>query len=272
MPAPTAWLFEKVQANPLTSPFILIGGTALSLHIEHRISEDLDFITLLPKLPRAALNELQKNLEANGYKVTHHVNPGAYDDFQISGLDLADHQQDWIVDGVKMTFFSAEPQHAKLLTQTQSKQKVDPGFKIASLQELCQLKATVTASRSKSRDWLDLFILERDHQFGITEWKKAFDQAGLTSMHFDIALNRMCFGKLDDEDEGYATLLPNPPTIDEMQNRFQKLRNEYERSLAWDQVEEMMKSVDQKIPETPTNPIQPTRERPTEQSHNPTDP
>ncbi len=254
MPAPTAWLFEKIQANPLTSPFILIGGTALSLHIEHRISEDLDFITLLPKLPRAALNELQKQLEANGHQIEHRVNPGAYDDFQISGLDLADHQQDWIVDGVKMTFFSAEPPHAKILTQTQSKQKVELGFKIASLQELCQLKATVTASRSKSRDWLDLFILERDHQFGVSEWKEAFDQAGLTSMHFDIALNRMCKGKLDDEDEGYSTLLPNPPTIKEMQTKFGSLRSEYEKSLAWNQVEKMTKSTNQKLPETPANP------------------
>lgn len=245
MPAPTAWLFEKIQTNPLTSPFILIGGTALSMHIEHRISEDLDFITLLPKLPRAALNELQKELEATGHQITRNINPGAYEDFQISGLDLEDHQQDWIVDGVKMTFFSAKPPHSKLLTQTQSKQKAVPGFKIASLHELCQLKATVTASRSRSRDWLDLFILERDHQFGVAEWKKGFDQAGLTSMHFEIALNRMCFGKIDEGDEGYSTLLPNPPTIEEMQERFASLRQKYEMAESLEQVGPMTKSANQ---------------------------
>jgi hypothetical protein len=46
MPPATAKIFEEIRKNPLLSPFILIGGTALSLHIGHRVSEDLDFITL----------------------------------------------------------------------------------------------------------------------------------------------------------------------------------------------------------------------------------
>lgn len=243
MPAPTAGLFEKTRENPLLSPFTLIGGTALSLHIGHRVSEDLDLITLLPKLPRAALKELERELEKNGLQITHQVNPAAYEDFQISGLDLADSQQDWIVDGVvKLTFFSAEPQHARLLAQTQSKQNPGSGFRIASLHELCQLKATVTASRSKSRDWLDLFILERDHQFGVAEWKEAFDQAGLTPMHFEIALNRMCEGKLDKDDEGFFTLLSNPPSVEEIQTKFRSLREGYEKSLSRIRANEMTKT------------------------------
>lgn len=233
MPASTARLFEEIRETPLLNSFTLIGGTALSLHIGHRVSEDLDFMTLMPKLPRAALKELERELERNGHNITHHVNMAAYEDFQISGLELADSQQDWIVDGaVKLTFFCAEPQHAKLLNHSRSEQATEPRFKIASFQELCQLKATVTASRSKSRDWLDLYILERDYQFGIADWKKAFDQAGLTPMHFEIALNRMCEGKLNEGDEGFSSLLPNAPTIDVMQAKFKTLRGEYESALA----------------------------------------
>ena len=207
MPATTAWLFEEIRANPLLSPFTLIGGSALALHIGHRVSEDLDLITLLPKLPRAALKELERQLGRNGHQITHRIDPAAYDDFQISGLELADSQQDWVVD-----------ESVKL--------------KIATFLELCQLKATVTASRSKSRDWLDLFILERDHQFGMAQWKEAFDRAGLTPMHFEIALNRMCEGKPEAGDEGYSSLLLNPPTVDEMQAKFKQLRHEYESTLA----------------------------------------
>lgn len=233
MPAATARLFEEIRANPLLEPFTLIGGTALSLHIGHRISEDLDFITLLPKLPRAALKELEKELDRSGHRITRQIDPAAYDDFQNSGLELEDSQQNWIVDdAVKLTFFSAEPPHAKLLTQTQPRQRTVSGFEIASLKELCQLKATVTASRSKSRDWLDLFTLERDHQFGMAQWKEAFDRAGLTPMHFEIALNRMCDGNTDSRDEGYSALLANPPTIEEMQAKFRELRREYESNLA----------------------------------------
>ena len=171
MPASTACLFEHIRENPLLSPFILIGRTALSLHIGHRISEDLDFITLLPKLPRAALKELERELKRDGHEITQQIDPDAYEDFQMSGLELADSQQNWIVDDVvKLTFFSAEPEHERLMAQNQSERKAESGFNIDPLEELSRLKAPVTASRSKSRDWLDLFILERDHQFGVARW------------------------------------------------------------------------------------------------------
>lgn len=237
MPLATAKIFEETRENPLLRPFILIGGTALSLHIGHRVSEDLDFITLLPKLPRAALKELERELERNGHRVEQNVDPAAYDDFLIAGMELADSQQDWIIDGaVRLTFFSAETQHAKLLTPSQSEEPArresSSGFKIATLKELCRLKATVTASRCKTRDWLDLFILERDHQFGMAQWKEAFDQAGLTAGQFELSLKRMCEGKPDKGDESYSALLPIPPTVEEMQTRFRNLRKTYEISLA----------------------------------------
>ncbi len=242
MPAPTASLFEEIRDNPLLRPFILIGGTGLSLHIGHRISEDLDLITFLPKLPRAALKELQRQLENSGHQIEHQINPAAYDDFQIAGMELADSQQDWIVDkSVKLTFFSGESKHAKLLAPTQSQRNSGAGFKIASFKELCQLKAIVTASRSKSRDWLDLFVLEKDHHFGMTKWKEAFDHAGLTPMDFEISLNRMCMGKLSEDDEGYDTLLLNPPSIEDMQTKFRSLRKSYEKSLAELRAKEMRK-------------------------------
>ena len=237
MPPATAKIFEEIRENSLLSPFILIGGTALSLHIGHRVSEDLDFITLLPKLPRAALKELHRELEKHGHQVVQNVDPAADDEFQIAGLELADCQQDWVIDGAtKLTFFSAETPQIKLLTpfpsETPIRQEDSRGFKIATLEELCRLKATVTASRSKTRDWLDLFILEQDHQFGVAQWKDAFDQAGLTAGHFELALQRICEGRPDKGDESYSALLPNPPSIEEMQTRFRTLRKTYETSLA----------------------------------------
>ena len=156
MPPATAKIFEEIRENPLLSPFILIGGTALSLHIGHRVSEDLDFITLLPKLPRVALKELQRELEKHGHQVVQNVDPAADDEFQIAGMELADSQQDWVIDGAtKLTFFSAETPQIKLLTpfpsETPIRQEDSRGFKIATLEELCRLKATVTASRSNCR-------------------------------------------------------------------------------------------------------------------------
>lgn len=51
MPPSTASLFHLLNVESEISDFYLIGGTALALHIGHRISEDLDFIT---KAPNAA--------------------------------------------------------------------------------------------------------------------------------------------------------------------------------------------------------------------------
>lgn len=253
MPAPTAWLFDEIRTNPLLGRFILIGGTGLSLHIGHRMSEDLDLITLESKLPRTALKELQRQLESSGHQIEHRINPAAYDDFQISGMELEDSQQDWVVDSsVKLTFFAGEPKHAKLLATTNRNDNPEGGIKVASFQELCQLKAIVTASRSKSRDWLDLFILERDHQFGVAKWKDAFDKAGLSPMDFEIALNRMCRGLLSEDDEGYDTLIPNPPNIEEMKNRFRSLRKAYETNLASIRAKEM--GGDHGNSDTPSNP------------------
>lgn len=99
IPPATAALFAEIRENPLLNPFILIGGTALSIHIGHRVSEDLDFISLLPKLPRVALKELERELTASGHEVMHVVQPEAYEEFLNAGMDLADSSQDWMCHG-----------------------------------------------------------------------------------------------------------------------------------------------------------------------------
>ena len=47
-------MLDQLDNRQALRNFVLIGGTALALHIGHRLSEDLDFITTLPRLPRAA--------------------------------------------------------------------------------------------------------------------------------------------------------------------------------------------------------------------------
>ena len=229
MPHDTAVIFNRLRTNALLRPFVLIGGTGLTLHIGHRTSEDLDFITSQNRLPRAALRKLEEELTEAGHAVVWKDDPAAYDDFLEAGMDLRDHNQNLIIDNtVKVTFFTGEPCHSRLLDKAEN----ENGFRVGSFQELCQLKAIVAAGRSKSRDWLDLFVLETDHQFGLREWKAAYDKAGLTPAHFETALNRICGGKLPGGDEGYTTLMPNPPTLKEITEHFRKLRKVYEMEIS----------------------------------------
>ena len=39
----TAKVFESIKVLDILNDYLLIGGTALSMQIEHRLSEDLDF-------------------------------------------------------------------------------------------------------------------------------------------------------------------------------------------------------------------------------------
>lgn len=229
MPPSTAALFARLNHEPLLAPFTLIGGTALALHLAHRRSEDLDFITTGEKLPRAALDQLAANLRSENHALVTKDDPAAYDDFVNAGLSLHDHSQTWLVDdSVKLTFFTADFHHKNLLGSSGGRE----GFGIASLAQLCDLKAIVAASRSKSRDWLDLYLLERDHGYGLKAWKQAYDRAALTDAHFETALDRICRGTVPPGDEGFDALLPDPPSLEDIAGHFRRLRRDYEVETA----------------------------------------
>jgi len=222
-------MFGLLQAVPSLSDFILIGGTALALHIGHRRSEDLDLITTLPRLPRGVLKAVEERIRREGYTLVYHDIPASSDDFENAGMDLHDYSQNWLIDGgVKITFFTADDHHKRILVDAMR----SDGFRLGSLEELSALKALVACERSKSRDWLDLFILERDYGFGLAQWKNAYDKSGLTSVHFERALDRICQGALSPSDEGFAPLLSDPPSLETIVSHFRALRASYEVGLA----------------------------------------
>jgi hypothetical protein len=77
----TRRVWEFLSSLPALGGFVLIGGTALAMHIAHRVSEDLDFIIVGNKLPRAALNGLVMILERDGFIVERDDDQAAYEEF-----------------------------------------------------------------------------------------------------------------------------------------------------------------------------------------------
>jgi hypothetical protein len=67
----TAQIWNSIQDNSLLRDFVLIGGTALSMHIGHRISEDLDFayVANSKHLPKKRIDLLVKEITEAGYIV-----------------------------------------------------------------------------------------------------------------------------------------------------------------------------------------------------------
>lgn len=57
-------VFRRLQALPAMKSFVLVGGSALALRVQHRKSEDLDFLFTGPRLPGPAIREITAALVA----------------------------------------------------------------------------------------------------------------------------------------------------------------------------------------------------------------
>lgn len=229
LPPETERVWNYLKGQPALAGFILAGGSALALTLRHRLSEDLDFIFPETRLPRQRLDALRRQASSDGFDFQPNDDEAASQDFAQSGMDLRDYQQDFLVnDKTKVSFFAPDQAQAKIFGE-----RNPASVRVASLSELFKSKALVSAVRSKTRDWFDLFLLMRDHGFTIWDYRAAFDEAGNRTQS-DVGLSRLCGGVPQRDDEGYTHLLPHPPTLEEMKKFFieQRTHLEIEASAA----------------------------------------
>lgn len=126
------------ELKPLSSRFVLYGGTALALRIGHRQSEDFDFFTDAPINPDELLNSLPllkgatvRQKAANTLTVTvNRPQP------------------------VKISFFGLTLRRVKNPDLT-----ADGVARVASLLDIAACKMAVIQSRSESKDYLDVAAL-----------------------------------------------------------------------------------------------------------------
>lgn len=211
----TEKLWTHLKDHAGLSGFVLVGGTALSMHLNHRVSEDLDFMAPVTRLPRKQIEALKKDCARSGFGFTPNDNLIGMREFEDTGLDYHDYQQDYVVGGsVKLTLVAPDAEVAVHLNAGQAGRP-----RVASLEEIFRLKCMACANRTKSRDWLDMYLLLRGEHFQPIDIYWTFERAGMTSK-FDIAMSRMTQGTVGQADEGYETLLAKPPSVAEMQNYF----------------------------------------------------
>ena len=217
----TDHLWRALSPRPELNGFILIGGSALSLHIDHRLSEDLDFAWPGSRLPRQQIEDLIRNLPDLHFDPI--PDPVALREADDAGMDLYNFSQDYLVNGIKLTCFCPDAPERQILAQT-----TNVNLRVATVPEIFALKALVTAKRSKKRDWFDLFILMRDHGYTWQAFREVFIATGISN-HYKNAANRLCSGEPGKSDEGFDQLLPGPTvTVEEMQNFFSQARQTYE--------------------------------------------
>lgn len=237
LPADTKQVWSFLKEQPALAGFVLVGGSALALRIRHRMSEDLDFVSSEPRLPRARLEALCRIAEASGFDFQHQDDEATTQEFADAGLALHDYQQNYLVNqNVKVSFFAPDPPLAMVL-----KGPLEPTARVATIEELFKTKALVSASRSKTRDWIDLYVLLRDHRFNLRDYRAAFEEAGV-SAQCDTGLSRLCSGVPQRDDEGYAHLLSDPPTLEEMKAYFTAQRDKLEIEMAEEAARRRQKS------------------------------
>jgi hypothetical protein len=219
LPPATERLWQRLQNEPLLAGWYLIGGTALSLRIAHRVSEDLDFAWPQGnKLPRPVLDALVRSLGNDGWHLERSDNAAAYEAFLLAGSNLHDYQQDFLaisdIGKVKLTFFSPEQPLSTILPAS-----VAPVPVVPPLSLLFQCKAIAACGRSTVRDWVDLHALMTQHGFSMDDFVAAYQAAG-AGLQLDLAFQRLASGQPRTGDPGVEGLMPHPPTVAELAEFF----------------------------------------------------
>lgn len=164
LPATSKVLEDLSQYNWLAD-FTLVGGSGLSLHIAHRLSEDLDFFTWEKTLKK---EEIFASL-------------ALFEKYQL--LSVSDTQIDCLLDNVKVTFFANNWEILK------ERENLMQNVFVAKTTLLTSMKINTLFLRAKYRDYYDLYCINKD-LFNI---KEMFDFAeenikGITKKLFYMAI------------------------------------------------------------------------------------
>lgn len=144
MPPDTAEIFNKISQNKFISDYTLVGGTALSIQIKHRQSEDLDFIFDSDEIE---INKIKRNIAR------------LFPDYKIIKQDGA-YQIDFIINNVRLTFFST----GAVLVPFSVKQYSFSyhSINIAGIEIIAALKLAALAQRNTIRDYYDLYFIAKN--------------------------------------------------------------------------------------------------------------
>lgn len=139
----TSSIFEAISKLECIKPYALVGGTALSLQLGTRQSEDLDFMSW--RKNRTEKREvdwpqIKKELQSIG---------------NIEKLDILDIDHvEFVVEGVKISFY-ANPRYSPV-------KELIPccnNIYLADLTSIGAMKMEVMLRRSKFRDYYDIYSL-----------------------------------------------------------------------------------------------------------------
>jgi predicted nucleotidyltransferase component of viral defense system len=120
--------------------FVFVGGSALAVYLNHRLSEDLDFFSTKKELDIAIILEQIKSL--------------GIEDFVI--INSSKIQLDLFINKVKVTYF------ANNWNGLDSNETLINNINIASIDTLAVMKVNTLFLRAKYRDYYDLYVINKE--------------------------------------------------------------------------------------------------------------
>lgn len=131
---------------------VLMGGTAVAMHLRHRLSDDLDVVTL-DHLPGFDVAEELERCFANVEAIPR------YDGCRA------------LVEGVRVDVFTAPPRstgrHGVRLVEAGGEVC---GMPVGSLPDLLATKLEVITARAKLRDYIDLYAIDTLTRYTLGDW------------------------------------------------------------------------------------------------------
>ncbi len=137
-------IFDLVSKLNCIKEYTLVGGTALSIQIKHRLSEDIDFVKWKTKdneRPEVSWPLIEKELKSIG-------------DVKTNVLDF--NQVDFLVNGVQVSFYANQMyrQPEKMKTT-----QLVNNIKVPDLKSIAVMKTELIGRRGKFRDYYDIYSL-----------------------------------------------------------------------------------------------------------------
>lgn len=227
-------LFEVLGRAPEMEGLTLIGGTALALQLGHRISLDFDFAQFGDTLPSFAIDRLISRLKREEHQAQMITSSAQISQFKINhGLNLLDRARDYVIDGVKVTFFvhGKNSSQEEFYRSTKKVREAGMCFDILGIEGLKAAKTLVLADRVRSRDLYDLYVLMHDHGYTLSKLFSTVKELGtVDDPEYYKAIMR---GEipLDKDDEGLEAVEPDT-NYEQIIEYFKHEIDEYETGLA----------------------------------------
>lgn len=209
----TRQILNKISHNLLFSQYDIrfVGGTALSYHINHRLSEDLDFAML--EICHDAISETMDALKAIKIEHSQIATQYALND----GEEMERYYVKFLLEGVKIEFFV--PPFNLLEKEIWNKDKPvmyeSSKVQISSLETILYMKTMAFWNRKKYRDLFDIhYTINNIKGYTINKFIDNYLQYHKThtpeSLHKLLGDKGKFFHKKDDEELSRLVETPKP--------------------------------------------------------------